>query len=161
MIVISDTSPFIALLNINKIEILHTLYGKIIIPNAVREELFRNEFNQKSILELLGKDYVQVFNLTDRILYHSLIQYLDAGESEAIALAVELNADLLLIDEKKGRIEAEKQSLKVIGTLGILIDAKRKGLISNLSDTIEELKSKIGFRLHPSLILKAKLLVGE
>ncbi|HRG47577.1 MAG TPA: DUF3368 domain-containing protein [Leptospiraceae bacterium] len=161
MIVISDTSPFIALLNINKIELLHTLYGKIIIPNGVREELFRNKFNQKSILELLRKDYVQVFDLTDRILYHSLIQYLDAGESEAIALAVELNADLLLIDEKKGRIEAEKQGLKVIGTLGILIDAKRKGLISNLSDTIEELKSKIGFRLHPSLIVKAKLLVGE
>jgi hypothetical protein len=161
MIVISDTSPFIALLNINKIEILHTLYGKIIIPNRVREELFRNKFNQKAILELIGKEYLQVFELTDRILYHSLIQYLDSGESEAIALAVELNADLLLIDEKKGRLEAEKQGLKVIGTLGILIDAKRKDLISNLTDTIEELKSKIGFRLHPSLIEKVKLMVGE
>jgi predicted nucleic acid-binding protein len=161
MIVISDTSPFIALLNINRIEILHTLYGKIIIPNGVKDELFRNKFNQKSILELIEKEHLQVFELTDRILYHSLIQYLDSGESEAIALAVELSADLLLIDEKKGRLEAEKQGLRVIGTLGILIDAKRKGLISNLSNTIEELKSKIGFRLHPSLIVKAKLLVGE
>lgn len=161
MIVVSDTSPFIALLNINQIYLLYTIFGKVIIPPIVKDELFENIYTRKSILDLIEKKHLQISNLKDRIFYHSLIQYLDSGESEAIALAVELNADLILIDEKKGRIVAEKNGLKVIGTLGILIEAKKRKLIPNLSDCIEELKIKIGFRLEETLIQKAKLIVGE
>ncbi len=161
MIVVSDTSPYIALLNINLIYLLYTIFGKVIIPQSVKEELFENIYTRKSILDLIEKEHLQILDLKDKILYHSLIQYLDSGESEAIALAIELNADLILIDEKKGRITAEKNGLKVIGTLGILIEAKNRKLISSLSNCLEELKNKIGFRLEEDLIQKAKLIVGE
>lgn len=85
---------------------------------------------------------------------------LDLGESESIVLAIEQQADYLVIDEKLGRIAAKEQGLKIVGILGILIEAKQKGLIISVKEQIEKLQD-IGFRLHPTLIAKVLDGVGE
>ena len=86
---------------------------------------------------------------------------LDLGEAESIVLALEVKADYLLIDEKKGRSIAREQGLKIIGLLGILILAKQNGLIPLLKPEIDRLTSKLEFRLHEKLIKAALLAVGE
>ncbi len=104
----------------------YKIFGTIIIPNEVFTELCRIE-SQK---EILNKQFWIVrATVSDPILKEKLSKELDEGEAEAIALAVELKADLLLMDEQKGRQIAESYGLKVVGILGVLIQAKQKGLI--------------------------------
>ena len=79
-----------------------------------------------------------------------LKQNLDDGESEAIALALEINSDYLLIDELKGRNMAENHGIKIVGLLGILIKAKQQGILTAIKPIMEQLLT-IGFRIKPTL----------
>jgi uncharacterized protein len=81
-----------------------------------------------------------------------LKQTLDKGESEAIALAVELKADWTLLDEREGRKVAKSLGLKVTGILGILLCAKQAGELESLQPVIDNLISKAGFRIAPELL---------
>jgi len=90
----------------------------------------------------------------DKHLVQVLLEYLHRGEAEAIALAVELQGAIIALDDKKARITARRLGLKVIGTLGILILAKKKGLISDLREEIEKLLH-ISFRLSQEVIQEA------
>lgn len=76
---------------------------------------------------------------------------LDPGESESIALALENEADYLIIDEYKGRMIAESLGLPIVGILGVLIQAKKYGIIADLKEEIEKLRS-VGFRLNQNLV---------
>lgn len=88
----------------------------------------------------------------------SLTEVLDPGESEAIELALELQADFILIDEKKGRSEADRRGLKVIGALGLIMEAYKGGLTDDPRDVLSELRGH-GFRLSRRLILEFERLV--
>jgi predicted nucleic acid-binding protein len=149
MIVVADTSPINYLVLIDQIEILERLYGRILIPHAVHEELLSLKApspvrawakNPPGWLELLSPSA----NLNPPV------SRLDRGETEAIALAEELHADWLLIDEAAGRDEATKRGLQTIGTLGILREGHRAGLL-DLRTTLDRL-STTGFRVNQSLI---------
>jgi hypothetical protein len=83
-----------------------------------------------------------------------LQQTLDRGEAEAIALAMELQADLTLLDERDGRKLAKALGLKVIGVLGILLRANKEGKLSSLPDVINALVETAGFRIQPDLLAK-------
>ena len=91
----------------------------------------------------------------------ALNEFLDAGEAEAISLAIELTADLVLLDEKDARLVAVKYNLKPLGTIGILIKAKKKGEISRLKTEIDKLITEGNFRVSPDIYNRALIEAGE
>jgi predicted nucleic acid-binding protein len=122
LIVVADTSPLNYLIQIECVDLLRALYGQVVIPHGVLEEL--SHVDAPIAVRLWGDhlpDWVDsrvVQPQPDRTL-----SVLDRGEREAIQLALELNANLLLIDERRGWIEAERRGLSVTGTLGVLLTA--------------------------------------
>lgn len=122
MIVISDTSPILNLAAVGQLELLLKLYRKVAMPPEVERELRRNGFTQ-------SLSWLVVIQPTDKLQILHLISMLDAGEAEAIALAKELNAQKLLIDERLGRRIAIENGIPVTGVLGVLADAKRAGFV--------------------------------
>jgi hypothetical protein len=141
MIIISDTSPLVCLLHLNKIDLLKDLFGQVIIPAAVASELINaNTINQQFFQSY---PFFQIRTALNAEEVLQLRNVLDAGESEAIVLSKELNADLLLIDEDRGRKFAIKYGLRIKGVLGVLLQAKEKGLISRIRPLIERLQTEI------------------
>jgi predicted nucleic acid-binding protein len=153
MIVVSDTSPLNYLLLVNQIDLLPRLYGKVIIPNAVYAELLSPGAPQvvtEWVLSLPGWVEVHTASTLD------LTLHLGAGESEAITLALALKADVLLMDERKGRREAVARGLAVTGTLNILDAAAERGMI-DLQEIISRLM-QTSFRAAPdSRDIKARI----
>lgn len=119
MIVVSDTSPLTALLTIGQSELLKKLFGDVVIPPAVKSELSRTH----PVLPV----WLRVEMLRDHAKATFYARSVDRGEAEAIALAEELHADHLLIDERKGRRLAQQQGLPVPGLLGVVLLAKSRG----------------------------------
>ena len=138
-----DTSVLIALSNIGRLGLLRELFSNVLVPKAVAEEYSEPLPSWIEVLEVKDKHLVQV-----------LLEYLHRGEAEAIALAVELQGAIIALDDKKARITARRLGLKVIGTLGILILAKKRGLISDLREEIEKL-IHTSFRLSQEVIQEA------
>lgn len=158
MIVVSDTSPITNLLQIGELDLLRRIFGEIIVPIQVFNELCQIE-SQKNVL---GKqEWIKFATPSNRKLKDELLEKLDEGESEAIALAIELKADYLLMDEQAGRLIAQNYGIKVTGILGVLIQAKDKGLISEVKPLLDGLVSDAGFWLNPKLIEEVLKLVGE
>ena len=148
MIVVSDTTPINHLILVGKIFVLPALLGKVIIPFAVFQELQANK-TPKVVKEFIENcpEWLEVRQA--RVLFDIDLDELDAGEREAIVLAEELNADVLLMDERSGRKVALERNLPVVGTLSILERAAEKGLL-DFSDTLQRLKAT-GFFIAPEL----------
>ncbi|MBB4080800.1 hypothetical protein GGR28_003435 [Lewinella aquimaris] len=157
MIVVSDTSTITNLYQVHRLDLLKSLYGTIIIPPGVRRELYRIQGQEEAIekLEWIKTEYPKNQNLIAE-----LLNELDLGESEAIALAVELQAEYLIIDEYKGRAIAERKGVKIVGLLGVLIASKVNGHIEAIKPLVEKIQSN-GFRLNSSLIDKVLTALGE
>jgi predicted nucleic acid-binding protein len=159
MIVVSDTSPITNLLKIDRIQLLRDLYQTVIVPYAVSREINFLEENRKALVNL---EFLHVVELKHREVYDDLIlKELDPGEAEAIALTLELTADVLLMDETDGRREAIDRGLKVTGIIGVLLDAKQLGLIDRVKPEIENLSKKARFWMSPALIDLALTAAGE
>lgn len=139
MIVISDTSPINYLILIGEINLLEKLYQEIIIPPIVFEELTADASPEEVKIWLKNKP-VWLLIKKPATLISPIFFGLDAGETEAIQLAKELKADLLIIDEKQGRKIAREQGLKIVGIIGVLVSAIEKNLI-NAEETIEKLEN--------------------
>lgn len=158
MIVISDTSVISGLIKIQRLALLRELFSEILVPPAVRSELEElKRFNYDlSLLEEAGWIIVQA--PADSALIGKFEQVLDRGEAEAITLAKELQADFLLIDEKKGRSIAESQGLTVIGLAGILIRAKQLHAIPEVKPLLDDLirhNFRIGKALYKVVLNRA------
>ena len=145
-------------MKIGKLEILKELYKEIYIPEEVFSEIEAGK-NKKYYLNLLEFDWIKIEQIQDR---KSIAYFLDLdkGEAEAIILATESEADLILLDEALGRYHAKHAGLKVTGTIGILIKAKKLELIFELKPLIFELKEK-GVWLSESLIERILELANE
>jgi predicted nucleic acid-binding protein len=128
LIVVADTSPLNYLIEIDCIDLLHRLYGSIVIPQAVAFELSHSDAPLK-VREWVEKlpDWANTRRSSSQP--DPGLAFLDLGEREAIQIALEMDADLLLIDERQGSREAERRGLTVTGTLGVLLEAGLPGLI--------------------------------
>lgn len=158
MIVVSDTSPITNLIEIGRLNLLRELFGEVFIPTAVfREATFINRHR----IEVDNCDWIRVVSLGTRDLFDTLAEKLDRGEAEAIALAVELSAELILIDETAGRSVAAERGLVVTGLLGILIRGKKQGLIPSVRPEIDRLISDADFRVSATIIAEAVRLADE
>lgn len=153
MIVVSDTSPITALLTVGKVDLLSQLFGEVIIPPAVETELRRSHsqlppWMRTQAPKSSGKAKVYA-------------QSVDYGEAEAIALAEELHADHILIDERKGRRLARQQGLPVIGLLGVILLSKRAQLIPSARALLDQLDKRAGIYLGDDVKDAALKTVGE
>jgi len=115
---------------------------------------------QPEILKVENSDWIKIFKVKNRSLVNKLQRHLDLGESEAIALSIQMNADLLIIDERRGREIAKKAGRNIIGTVGVLVKAKKEGKISEISSYLKRLKAT-GFRMSEDLYKRALEEAGE
>jgi hypothetical protein len=156
--IVSNTTPIISLLKLNRLDLLQKLYKQVYIPSAVYKEI---EFGKAKgyYKDLTSVDWINIIEIQDKQAVKYFLD-LDAGEAEAIVLATELNADLIILDEKLGRFHAKHADLRVSGTIGILIKAKSEGLIEELKQSLDELTDKgvwISEKLKSEILKK----VGE
>ena len=157
MTVVSDTTCITNLMHIERLDILKSVFEQIIVPKQVYDELCVLP-KQKTILET--EKWIICQEIQDRTLYEQVINDLDRGEAEAIALAHSLSADYLIIDERKGREIAESLGIKIIGLLGILVLAKQQNVISELKPLALDLIS-VGFHINPKLLARVLQSVQE
>lgn len=161
MIVVSNTSPIINLAAVGRLELLHDLYGRIAIPQAVYHEIAVRGSGQPGAIEIQTFAWFERYQVRDVALVQRLKQHLDAGESEAIALAIEMQADQLLLDERRGRMIAKQQGVSVMGLLGVLLVAKRQGLLETIRPVLYELRTVAGFWIDPELFTQVLESAGE
>lgn len=160
MIVVSDTSILSGLLQIGRLNLLHRVYGQVLLPGRVYQELIRlTEFSVS--IEPLSETWLEVRTVSDTNLLRTLRSELDAGEAEALALAVELNADLVLVDERRGRKKAAELGLPYRGLLGTLSAAKALGYVSELRPILEELQTVAGMWFRAELVVQVLRDSGE
>ncbi len=158
MIVFSNTTPFIALSSISQLDLLPRLFVHVCVVPEVIEECRVGGI--VAVPDLAGLPWVRTVSTAPPDgLSHALLE-LDKGEKHTIHTACQHKADLVIIDEKIGRNVAEYLGLSVIGTLGILMNAKRKGMIASFSQCVEEMR-RHGLRYHPRLVERLKAECGE
>ena len=147
--VISNNSPLVGLFGINRLSLLRDLYTEVWIPKVVEKEFLKKDpIVRREALE--NAPWIKTVNLTDpqTAVVHA---ELDDGEAEALALANEHDARLVLLDEKRGRQKAKKIGLMAKGTVGILQEAKREGLIDAIKPILTQLQDN-GMPLSESLV---------
>lgn len=146
-IVIADASPLIVLQNIDRLPLLQNLFDEILITPEIKAEFGLNLPGWIKVAEVQDKTKQKLLNLN-----------LDEGEASAIALCLEKAESLLIIDERKGRRVAKDLGLKIIGTLGVILKAKEKGLIDSAEKILENLENA---NFHISENLKTTILESE
>ena len=161
MIVVSNTSPIINLAAIGRLDILRQLYGSIAIPESVYHEIAVTGSGDPGSREVPALGWIETKKATNRLHVAALQIELDKGEAEAIVLALELNAELLLLDERRGRAVASRMGLKSVGILGCLIEAKHKGLIPSIKPILDDLIAKAGFWVTTNLYTRVLQTAGE
>lgn len=153
MIVVSDTTAISNLLSIGSVDLLRRLFDRVLVPTAVYAELLAWHDEPPDWLEVMpARDAGRVAD------FH---QSVHAGEAEAIALALEVHPDWLLIDDSDGRILARQCGLSVMGLLGCLLLAKQRGFITQARDLLDRLQNEAGFYLNEELRQEVLRLAGE
>lgn len=139
-LIIADASCLIALTNINSLWILERLYKEVFITQTILDEY-----------ELNIPEYIKIKEVKDLNLQRVLSGYLDPGEASAIALGLENPDSILILDDLKGRKEAQKLKLRFTGTLGVIVKAKKENYISEVSSYFNALRES-GFRISDKII---------
>jgi len=156
MIVVSDTTALSNLAIVQQLALLKQLYREVCIPQAVADELNQVSSENIAVRAVVDLPWIQVCSVRNFAQVETLRndRQLDPGESEAIVLALELNADRLLIDERLGRREAIRLGLPITGVLGILIAAKQEGLLSAVKPVLDDLILEAGFWINEQLYVE-------
>ena len=150
--VVADASVLIALHQIDQLSLLERLFAQVVIPPAVAREI------APSILDLPA--WLQVRSLQQPADSRVLVASLDPGETEAISLALEAGAQLVILDDRPARLLAAKLGLPFVGTAGVLLAAKRRGLTAAVRPPLDALRA-LGFRLRKDVYLEILEAAGE
>ena len=160
--VVADTSPLIALARIGELDLLRRLYGRVAVPAAVEAELAigSDRPGARMLEAALVAGWLSVQPVSDRAPGPDLSLLLGPGEAEAIVLAEERQARLLLIDDLRGRRIARRRGIPVAGVAGVLLAAKSRGEIAAVGPILRRL-SEAGYRLSPRLVAEVFAAAGE
>ena len=163
-VVVADSSPLVYLARLGRLELLRLLYSEVLIPDAVWREVAvegRDFTEGRALLAAVSAGWIRIESCAPAAAAEEpLLQRLDDGEREAITLAIRLRA-LLIIDEAAGRAAATKLGVKLTGTLGVLVQATRRGLVPRLETELDRLMVETNFRCADELITDALKAVGE
>lgn len=161
--IISDTSVITNLIKIDHLFLLQSLYETVIIPQAVQDELSKCHPLLFTEIQSEASPILQVRKVNDSRRVEALQKRakLDLGESEAIILALELKTELLLIDERRGRAEAQRLGIRITGLLGVLLEGKIKGFVEEIKPLMDSLIEDSTFWISPPLYNKILELAGE
>jgi predicted nucleic acid-binding protein len=158
-LVISNTTPIISLALVGRLDLLEKLYGNVLVPPAVVAEVLAGGQFGIGVLEFQQATWFSQTPLADPRRADLLVD-LDRGEAEVIALAQEINADLVILDERLGRRHAQRLGLEITGTLGVMLKGKQLGFVPEVKPLVERLQ-KGGIRLGRPLIARVLQLAGE
>ena len=151
--IIFNSSPLINLAKTNSLYLIEELFGQVIIPSAVRTEVIdqaRDKDESSGIEKLIENNIIVTKEVENQTVVKTLRSHLDFGESEVIALALEINADLVVIDEMEARETADNLDINKTGFLGIIIKAHNKDIIDSGIDLIDSAIEQ-GFYISNSL----------
>ncbi len=158
MIVVADASPLIALARIGRLELLRKAFGTLLLPEAVWREVVEAALDKAGAGEVFQANWIERRPVADAGLVALLRHDLGAGEAEAIVLAREVGADLVLMDERMGRAAAKRLGLRVTGLVGVLIEARERSLLTDTEAVVNDLHRKAGFWLSEEL---RRMVVGR
>ncbi len=162
MKIVSDTGPLIGLAKIDCLFTLKYIATEVLVPTVVHRELLGKVGIESEKIDGALKDFIRVVDLktTDSTTKEVLVD-LDEGEKQAIGLASTFSEDiLLLIDDRAGRLVAEKLNIPTTGLIGILLLAKEKGVLENIGSLVDELRNQ-GYWISDEIAGIAKDLAGE
>jgi predicted nucleic acid-binding protein len=162
MLVVSNTSPLSNLAIIGRLELVREQLGAVVIPPAVQAELSRNpELEARAALgTAMSEGWIRVMPLANPVPQH-LLQALDLGEAEALSLAMQAKATLVLLDESVARSRAAQLGIRFTGALGILRWARQTGRILALKTDLQRLRKEARFFINPALEMALLISVGE
>ncbi len=140
--IISNATPLIAFARIGQLELLRKVVENLTIPQAVAYEISEYTQTKRGVIDLSQEEWITVQSLQSQLQVHLLLPTLDQGEAEVIALALERQARLVLIDELTGRKVAESLNLNVSGSVGILIRAKQMGELTAIKPFLDQMKKQ-------------------
>ncbi len=158
--VVSNSSPIIHLAKIDQLNLLSDFFGELLIPPAVYEECITDGKGRPEVARIKQASWLRVVQVANQNLITLLNTEIDRGEAEAIALALETQAALILLDDADAREKARLYYLKMTGILGILLRAKKSGKIASLSEKLDALRNT-GFWLNTKLTDRLLREVGE
>jgi predicted nucleic acid-binding protein len=158
-LVVVNTTPIIALSLVGQLDLLRLLYGQVLVPPSVEAEVLAGGRDGIGRSELKDATWLRVAPLQDPS-RADLLADLDRGEAEVLALAQELNADLVIIDERLARLHAKRLGLTLTGTLGVLLRAKMLGHVKTVEPLIARLRQG-GIRLSEVVVTEVLALADE
>ena len=148
--VVSNSSPIIHLAKIDQLDLLPDFFSELVIPPAVYEECITDGKGRPEVAKIKQASWLRVVQVANQNLIKLLSAEVDRGEAEAIALALEIQASLILLDDSDAREKARLYHLKMTGLLGILLRARKSGKIASLSEKLDALRNT-GFWLNAGL----------
>lgn len=163
MLAVSNTSPISNLAFIGRLDLLKSQFQIIRIPTAVADELAHHPdpAAMRAIQSAIREGWIRTAAPKDSRLLRVLVPKLHRGEAEAIALAGDMDADRVLIDEQEGREIAVESGLSVTGVLGVLLRGKQSGDIARVGPEIHSLRERARFFISPALERKVLAAAGE
>lgn len=159
--IVSNSTPLINFAAIHRLDILEALFTTVHIPEAVEHELLERGRQYPSATEIQHAAFIVTHAVHNIMLREALTVDLDRGEAEALTLALEHHAELLLLDEITGRMMAESYNIPFTGTIGCLIEAKQVGVIPSIKPLLDAMQQDARFWVHRRLYRKILNAHGE